>query len=105
MGHYFLKNPMRHALFFFFFFRFLGRFLLRKVNKFSFFRSYFFLSLVSLFFHFQIPKKKKRNFDAAHFLDARGDEKQMSKLERPYPGQPKMGRILTLRVMGSSLKN
>ena len=57
--------------------------MLRKVNKLSFFCSCFFLSLVSLFFHFQIPKKKG-NFDAAHFLDARGDEKQISKLERPY---------------------
>ena len=30
---------------------------------------------------FQIWKKKK--FDAAHFLDARGDEKQVSNLEGP----------------------
>ena len=29
-------------------------------------------------------KKDIKKTDAAHFLDARGDEKQISKLERPY---------------------
>ena len=33
--------------------------------------------------HFQILKKKKKKIDAAHFLDARGNEKQVFNLEWP----------------------
>ena len=38
-----------------------------------------------LFLHFQRSKKKekKKKVDAARFLDARGDEKQVINLERP----------------------
>ena len=35
-----------------------------------------------LFLHFQRQKKSKK-VDAARFLDARGDEKQVINLERP----------------------
>ena len=35
-------------------------------------------------------KRKKRNFDADDFLDARGDEKQMSKLEGPNECQARV---------------
>ena len=49
-----------------------------------FFCCSFFWLLVSLFLHYEILKKEKeRNFDAANFLDTRGDEKQISKLEEP----------------------
>ena len=37
-----------------------------------------------LFLHFQ---RKKTKADAARFLDARSDEKQVINLERPYMGQ------------------
>ena len=69
--------------FFFFFLNFRSIFA-EKIQKVMFFCCSFFWLLVSLFLHYQILKKKKRNFDAADFLDARGDEKQISKLERPY---------------------
>ena len=42
-----------------------------------------FLAFGFAIFALSNTKKKKRNFDAADFLDARGDEKQMSKLEGP----------------------
>ena len=39
-------------------------------------------------FHFQILKKKYKKIDAAHFLDARGNEKQVFNLEWPYNVAP-----------------
>ena len=37
-----------------------------------------------LFLHFQRQKNKFKKVNAARFLDARGDEKQVINLERPY---------------------
>ena len=36
-----------------------------------------------LFLHFQRQKNNNKKVDAARFLDARGDEKQVINLERP----------------------
>ena len=38
-----------------------------------------------LFAFSKTKKNTQKNLDAARFLDARGDEKQVINLERPYP--------------------
>jgi len=52
-----------------------------KYISYIYFRTYMWESV--LFLHFQSPKKKRKKFDAAQFLDARGDEKQVINLELP----------------------
>ena len=39
---------------------------------------------IDVFFHFHRRIKMKLKMDAAQFLDACGDEKQVTNLERPY---------------------